>query len=70
MRLGTQELLFALIPLVVMLGLVAIHKGMWKTIIKQGLTLRLQARGPKSFFDKYSGQKQDFCIIMYTISGS
>ena len=35
----------------------------------QGLTLRFQARGPKRYFDRFSGQKQDFCILMYTISG-
>ena len=31
----------------------------------QGLTLRFLARGPKRLFDKFSGQKQDFCIIIY-----
>ena len=35
----------------------------------QGLTLRFQARCPKRSFDEFSGQKQDFCIIIYTISG-
>ena len=40
-------------------------------ILIQGLTLRFQARGPKRSFDKdkSSGQKQDFCINIYTISG-
>ena len=38
-------------------------------IVIQGLTLRFQARGPKRTFDKFSDQKQDFCIITYTISG-
>ena len=34
-----------------------------------GLTLRSQARGPKRSFDKFSGQKQDFFIIIHTILG-
>ena len=29
----------------------------------QGLTLRFQATGLKRSFDKFSGQKQEFCII-------
>ena len=33
------------------------------------LALRFQARGPKRYFDRFSGQKQDFCILIYTISG-
>ena len=37
--------------------------------LKQGLTLRFQVRGPKRYFDKITGQKQHFCIIIHTISG-
>ena len=33
----------------------------------QGLTLRFQARGPKRSFDNLSGQKQDFCIIIFIL---
>ena len=37
---------------------------------KQGLTLKISGyMGPKRVFDKISAQKQDFCIIIYTISG-
>ena len=35
----------------------------------QGLTLKFQARGSKRYFDRFSGQKQDICILIYIILG-